>query len=293
MFVHSHGLGSSCTEVSTEESAKIPQIPTLRCKRSWPGRLGSDTAPPTYPSPLVPIKQAISQAGIDQALNAACVDMLTEPSSSTSGSGTSAHPIDVCTPLDVALWSPSVSSPAIQIHDQCWAGHIVCAPATSLDDDSGQIFSEIPDFYATDTLVLPNSGRLEMPMASIDFQLPQPRRGPVGSIAVYQDYLNRAQRLMQDLKARDDSATTHVSAVIAYIKQILLDDAHFVVGNWHHYANLWASHLQSIPRWLQHATVLEWIRQGYPIDWVAPESEIQKTHPRFKIKKREVTTMLQ
>ena len=233
--------------------------------------------------------------------------MESSPSYSPSESGKQARPIDVRTPEsecpDPAESVPRPGSPnsdsigSSTLGDMPqvnWSGELLCAPASSPDDEPEDIFAEILDLDAHDELALPNPGRPGVTLeCSSGFSLPRPRRGPVGSLAMHRDYLNRAQRLMQDLKARDSSTTAHVSAIVAYIKQILLDDSQFVAGNWHHFAELWASHLRSIPRWPQRAKVLEWIRQGYPIDWVDPESEAQQAHPRFKIKKREVEAMLE
>ena len=174
-----------------------------------------------------------------------------------------------------------------------WDEVLLHAPAAHPDDDSGHLLSDLCCVESEDALILSGGGAATVPPASVDFALPDPHRGPVGRLAIHQGYLDKAQRLLQDLKARDDSATTNVAATVAYIKQILLDDSKFVAGNWHYYAELWGKHLRSIPRWPQRARVMEWIRQGYPIDWVDPESEAQREHPRFKAKRYEVKAMLE
>ena len=195
-----------------------------------------------------------------------------------SVSGTWEHPLNVCALSDAAQSSPSEDSSGTPTADSEWDDNIICTPAAHPDGDSDQFLTDEGVINNDDSLVLSSSGTFVPPASSSDFSLLSPKRGPVGNWAIHQDYLNRAQRLLQDLKARDDLATANIAATVAYIKWILLDDAQFVAGNWHHYADLWAAHLRSIPRWPQRAKVMEWIRQGYPIDWVDPESEVQQTH---------------
>ena len=215
------------------------------------------------------------------------------PEASSLASGTKEHPVDVRTPSDHADSVRTGESRGTPTGPLSWDTSPTCAPVAHPDDDLGLILSDITAITADDELVRPGLDAVELPTASSEFSLPEPRRGPVGSMTVHRELLSRAQRLLQDLRLRDDSSTAYVAGTVAYIKQILLDDTQFVAGNWHHFADLWTSHLRSIPRWPQRSRVLAWIRQGYPIDWVDPDSEVQQTHPRFKIKRREGQAMLE
>ena len=204
---HPAMISSSSTEGCTAfpDEGLSHRLPSRKRDRSPSS--GSAAARDTALPALATITTAILQAGTAQVLNASCAPA--SPVASSPASGTRAHPLDVRTPSEDADSGPSDGSSGAVVATTSWDVPIVCAPTEHPDDDSNQIILDITVIDADDALVLPSSGVFRLPTVSTEFPLPQPRRGPVGSIALHKGYLDIG---MPSLQISNPAITTSGSA---------------------------------------------------------------------------------